>query len=190
MQVLKIKKDDTVLTLTSGGCNSLNLLLHGAGHVVSVDCNPAQSALLELKATGIRRGSYSISYTLRILLELIAHEKIDGPPAESQSTDNPLQLLYLLLSCKAPTAHRAYIACRQLQYNDFWKMFGEGKHTGIEKIYEAKLAPFLTQTSLRFWNSRLWYFIQGLYYQGGMVRLYALSWRLSSSCRCLKAMQA
>ena len=54
LQVLKINKDDTVLTLTSGGCNGLNLLLHGAGHVVSVDCNPAQSALLELKATGIR----------------------------------------------------------------------------------------------------------------------------------------
>ncbi len=52
--MLKINNDDTVLTLTSGGCNSLNLLLHGAGHVVSVDCNPAQSALLELKATGIR----------------------------------------------------------------------------------------------------------------------------------------
>ena len=61
--------------------------------------------------------------------------------------------------------------CRQLQFNDFWKMFGEGKHLGIDKIYEAKLAPFLTQTSLRFWNSRLWYFTQGLYYQGGMVRL-------------------
>ena len=43
-----------MLTLTSGGCNALNLLLHGAGHVVSVDCNPAQSALLELKATGIK----------------------------------------------------------------------------------------------------------------------------------------
>ena len=55
-QVLAISKADTVLTLTSGGCNALNLLLHGAGHVVSVDCNPAQSALLELKATAIRCG--------------------------------------------------------------------------------------------------------------------------------------
>lgn len=54
VQVLKINKRDEVLTLSSGGCNSLNLLLHGAGHVVSVDCNPAQSALLELKAAAIR----------------------------------------------------------------------------------------------------------------------------------------
>lgn len=53
-QVLMINGRDEVLTLSSGGCNTLNLLLHGAGHVVSVDCNPAQSALLELKATAIR----------------------------------------------------------------------------------------------------------------------------------------
>ena len=33
MQVLKVNSQDTVLTLTSGGCNALNLLLHGAGHV-------------------------------------------------------------------------------------------------------------------------------------------------------------
>ena len=50
-----------MLTLTSGGCNALNLLLHGAGNVVSVDCNPAQSALLELKATGIRCVSRHLS---------------------------------------------------------------------------------------------------------------------------------
>jgi betaine lipid synthase len=54
-QVMHINANDTVLTLTSGGCNGLNLLLNGAGHVVSVDCNPAQSSLLELKATAIQQ---------------------------------------------------------------------------------------------------------------------------------------
>ena len=69
-------------------------------------------------------------------------------------------------------------------------MFGEGKHLGIDKIYEAKLAPFLTQTSLRFWNSRLWYFKQGLYYQGGMVsslhpiRLFQLSLLAGKAGEC------
>ncbi len=48
-------------------------------------------------------------------------------------------------------------------------MFGEGVHTGVGELFEKKLAPFLTQTSLTFWRSRLWYFQQGLYYQGGMV---------------------
>ena len=30
---MKVNETDDVLTLTSGGCNALNLLLHGAGHV-------------------------------------------------------------------------------------------------------------------------------------------------------------
>lgn len=52
---MEINPGDTVLTLTSGGCNALNLLHKGAGTVVSVDCNPAQTALLELKAVAIKQ---------------------------------------------------------------------------------------------------------------------------------------
>lgn len=50
-------------------------------------------------------------------------------------------------------------------------MFGEGRHPNIKEIYDAKLAPFLTQASSNFWDSRLWYFEKGLYYQGGQVCL-------------------
>ena len=109
----RINANDTVLTLTSGGCNGLNLLIHGAGEVVSVDCNPAQSALLELKA----------------------------------------------------------VAIKQLEFEDVWQMFGEGVHPRIEDLYERKLAPFLSETSAKFWSKRLWYFKHGLYYQGGMGKL-------------------
>ena len=54
VQVLQIQEGDVCLTLTSGGCNALNLCIQGAAQVVSVDCNPAQSALLELKAVAIQ----------------------------------------------------------------------------------------------------------------------------------------
>ena len=60
-------------------------------------------------------------------------------------------------------------SCRQLPFEDFWQLFGEGKHPQAERLYEHKLAPFLTQTSHKFWKDRLWYFKQGLYYQGGQV---------------------
>lgn len=113
MKVMHINGNDTVLTLTSGGCNGLNLLLHGAGHVVSVDCNPAQSSLLELKATAIQ----------------------------------------------------------QLEFEDVWQLFGEGKHANIERLFETRLAPFLSQKAFSFWSTRLWYFKEGLYYQGGMGKL-------------------
>lgn len=55
---LDIKPTDTCLTLTSGGCNTLELLIAGAKMVVSVDVNPAQTALLELKSIAIQRLNY------------------------------------------------------------------------------------------------------------------------------------
>eukprot|EP00193_Tetraselmis_chui_P003477 CAMPEP_0177768144 /NCGR_PEP_ID=MMETSP0491_2-20121128/9552_1 /TAXON_ID=63592 /ORGANISM="Tetraselmis chuii, Strain PLY429" /LENGTH=701 /DNA_ID=CAMNT_0019284907 /DNA_START=236 /DNA_END=2341 /DNA_ORIENTATION=+ len=64
IEVLKISAKDTVLTLTSGGCNALNLVIHGAKEVVAVDCNPAQSALLELKKESIKRLEYADTWEL------------------------------------------------------------------------------------------------------------------------------
>ena len=106
---------DDVLTLTSGGCNSLSYALHGARRVVSVDCNPAQSSLLELKCVGVKH----------------------------------------------------------LAYEDFWLLFGEGRHPDFDRLYETRLAPFLSQTGKAFWDARKGYFSpsRGLYHQGGMGAL-------------------
>jgi betaine lipid synthase len=49
------------------------------------------------------------------------------------------------------------------------QLFGEGKHANIERLFETRLAPFLSQKAFSFWSTRLWYFKEGLYYQGGMV---------------------
>ena len=38
------------------------------------------------------------------------------------------------------------------------------------------LAPFMSQTAITFWQDRMWYFDQGLYYQGGMVSMYWQGW--------------
>lgn len=54
-QALELTSDDTVVVLTSAGCNALDYVLGGAGHVHAVDLNPSQNALLELKLAGIRR---------------------------------------------------------------------------------------------------------------------------------------
>jgi betaine lipid synthase len=112
-KVLRVAKDDVCLTLTSGGCNALNLLLHGAQQVVSVDCNPAQSSLLELKAA----------------------------------------------------------ALQQLDFEDVWLLFGEGRHPRARQLFDDRLSPLLSQKAIQFWRPRLWYFKQGLYYQGGMGKL-------------------
>ncbi len=51
---LKIKSNDIVLAITSGGCNVLGFLLFDPEIIYSIDINPAQSWLLELKIAAIK----------------------------------------------------------------------------------------------------------------------------------------
>jgi S-adenosylmethionine-diacylglycerol 3-amino-3-carboxypropyl transferase len=53
-RALQIGPNDTVLLITSAGCNALDYALAGPQHVYAVDVNPRQNALLELKIAGIR----------------------------------------------------------------------------------------------------------------------------------------
>ncbi|MBF0544719.1 MAG: DUF3419 family protein [Candidatus Riflebacteria bacterium] len=55
---LQVKPGESVLSVTSGGCNSLCLLLENPGRVVSMDFNPAQCALLEFKKAAISTFDY------------------------------------------------------------------------------------------------------------------------------------
>ena len=57
-QALELTAQDRVLVITSAGCNALDYLLAGAGHVYAVDMNPRQNALLELKLSAIRNLDY------------------------------------------------------------------------------------------------------------------------------------
>ncbi|OXM45189.1 DUF3419 family protein [Amycolatopsis alba] len=51
---LCLEPDDVVLSVTGSGCRTLNLLLGGPKKIVSIDANPLQNHLLELKMAGIR----------------------------------------------------------------------------------------------------------------------------------------
>ena len=52
---LNLDSDDTVMVITSAGCNALDYVLAGPKHVYAVDMNPRQNALLDLKIAGIKR---------------------------------------------------------------------------------------------------------------------------------------
>ena len=53
-QALQLTPQDTLLVITSAGCNTLDYALQGPARVHAVDANPRQTALLELKLAGIR----------------------------------------------------------------------------------------------------------------------------------------
>ena len=99
-QALKLTADDTVLVITSAGCNALDYALAGPKQVVAVDINPRQNALLDLKLAGIRN----------------------------------------------------------LQYEDFFAMFGEGRLPGATKIYQEKLRPALSEWPQRYWDRWIKFF--------------------------------
>jgi S-adenosylmethionine-diacylglycerol 3-amino-3-carboxypropyl transferase len=55
---MKLTAEDTVLVITSAGCNALDYALAGPKQVLAVDMNPRQNALLDLKLAGIRHLEY------------------------------------------------------------------------------------------------------------------------------------
>lgn len=61
---LELGPDDTVMVITSAGCNALDYALDSPKHVHAVDMNPRQNALLELKMAGIRALPYETFWEL------------------------------------------------------------------------------------------------------------------------------
>lgn len=57
-KAFQISPDDTVFTITSGGCNSLAFLLDDPQKVVALDMNPAQNYLLDLKMAAFKVLTY------------------------------------------------------------------------------------------------------------------------------------
>jgi S-adenosylmethionine-diacylglycerol 3-amino-3-carboxypropyl transferase len=57
-QALELKPTDSVLVITSAGCNALDYALCSPKEVHAVDMNPRQNALLELKLAAVRNLSH------------------------------------------------------------------------------------------------------------------------------------
>lgn len=54
LEGLEINQEDKILSITSGGCNTLTLLLKDPKEIIALDINSAQNYLLELKISAIR----------------------------------------------------------------------------------------------------------------------------------------
>jgi S-adenosylmethionine-diacylglycerol 3-amino-3-carboxypropyl transferase len=52
-RAFNLTSSDTVISITSAGCNPLNFLCQSPRKLISIDSNPAQTALLELKLAAI-----------------------------------------------------------------------------------------------------------------------------------------
>lgn len=97
---LELGPHDSVLVITSAGCNALDYVLTDPAHVYAVDMNPRQNALLELKIAGIK----------------------------------------------------------QLDYEDFFAMFGLGRLPRVREIYEQNLRKLLSPWSQNYWDKHVKFF--------------------------------
>ncbi|GAA5903303.1 class I SAM-dependent methyltransferase [Sporobolomyces salmoneus] len=94
------------------------------------------------------------------------HYAIDGNPRRIHTVDfNPCQghVLELKLAC-----------INSLEYEDFWLMFGEGKHPRFRELLDTKMSPFLSSHAYQFWRKNDKAFSDCFYlrgYSGHALRL-------------------
>lgn len=93
---LNLQNDDTVLVITSAGCNALEYALDEPKQIYAVDVNPKQNALLELKIAAIK----------------------------------------------------------ELDFEQFFQLFGCGKLADFSTIYNQQLRPHLSPTSQAYWDKQ------------------------------------
>jgi S-adenosylmethionine-diacylglycerol 3-amino-3-carboxypropyl transferase len=97
---LDLGPDDSVLVITSAGCNALDYALLGPRAVFAVDLNPRQNALLELKRAAIR----------------------------------------------------------ELEFDQFFAMFGRGRIDGHAALYGHRLRRHLSPPSAAYWDDHIRFF--------------------------------
>ena len=109
-RALQLNPDDTMLVITSAGCNVLDYALTGPKRIHAVDTNPRQTALLELKLAAVRN----------------------------------------------------------LDYPDFFALFGQGRHTHFHDLYRTLLRNDLSPFAQLYWDRNSDWFSAGesFYYRG------------------------
>lgn len=121
-EALQLRPQDTLLVITSAGCNVLDYALTGPRRIYAVDANPRQTALLELKLAAIR----------------------------------------------------------ELDFEDFFQVFGRGYHESFRSLYESKLRAGLSPFAREYWDRRAGWFTSswGSFYFHGLSGFVARAFRL------------
>lgn len=94
------------------------------------------------------------------------------------------------------------VAIRELDYDEFFQMFGRGRIAGYKEIYKKRLRPHLSRESVRIWDRHKRYFLgpgqakrPSFYYYGSsgmfawMMRMYVKMKRLKTPVEKLLAAQ-
>jgi S-adenosylmethionine-diacylglycerol 3-amino-3-carboxypropyl transferase len=170
-QALQLTPQDTVLLITSAGCNTLDYALAGAGRIHAVDANPRQNALLELKLAGIRTLSFEDYFllfgagrhpdfravygdVLRRELSEFAQGYWDRNGEWFCQKDPRDTFYYYGLSGLVARAFRAYLRVRPRLRESIEAMFEARSLEDQRQTYDRRVAPLMWSKGMKWTLSR------------------------------------
>ncbi len=168
-KALSITNNDTLLAITSAGCNVLDYALLGPRHIYAIDANPRQNALLELKIAGIRglefndffavfgRGFYprfEWLYERSLRPQLSAFARRWWDPRVKWFSSPHGSFYFHGLSGLVARAFRTYSAMRPQLGLGISALFGARNLAEQRAIYDERVAPQLWNRGVRWVLSR------------------------------------
>ncbi|WWD20259.1 hypothetical protein CI109_104735 [Kwoniella shandongensis] len=111
---------------------------------------------VDVKKLGINKDDHVLAITSAG--DNVLHYALAAQPARIHAVDmNP---------CQGHILELKLAAIQALEYNDFWMMFGEGRHPQFEKLLTTKLSPFLSSHAYAYWKAHSSQFSRNFYFRG------------------------
>jgi S-adenosylmethionine-diacylglycerol 3-amino-3-carboxypropyl transferase len=164
-RALQLGPDDSVMVISSAGCNALDYALDAPARIHAVDANPRQNALLELKIAAIRRLEFEDFFaifgegyhprfrdlyraSLRPELSEFARAWWDK---HYEWFTSPLGSFYYHgLSGLVARGFRAYFKLRPKLADDVQALFAAASLAAQRRIYDERIAPALWTPSMKW----------------------------------------
>jgi S-adenosylmethionine-diacylglycerol 3-amino-3-carboxypropyl transferase len=168
-RALALGPDDTVLVITSAGCNALDYALQAPRRIHAVDANPRQNALLELKIAGIRKlpfddyfamfgegyhARFAELYRLHLRDELSAFAQAWWDRHGGWFTSGRGSFYFHGLSGLVARGVRAYFATRPQLKRAMADLFAARDVAEQQAIYDERIAPQLWSKPVNWVISR------------------------------------
>ena len=166
---LGLTPGDTLMVITSAGCNVLDYALMAPRQIHAVDANPRQNALLELKLAGIRRLDHADFFAVfghgyhprfhEIYQDLLRAELSPTALAfwdkRAAWFGNPNGSFYFhgLAGIVART-FRAYLRMRPRLADSIQELFGTSSLDQQREVYDRRVKPLMWTPSLKWTLSR------------------------------------
>jgi S-adenosylmethionine-diacylglycerol 3-amino-3-carboxypropyl transferase len=164
-RALNLGPNDSVMVISSAGCNALDYALDAPARIHAVDANPRQNALLELKIAAIRRlehedffALFGVGYHPRF--RDFYRSSLRGELSDFARTwwdkhggwfTSPLGSFYYHgLAGLVARGFRAYFRLRPKLANDLQDLFAAADLTTQRRIYDERIAPALWTPGMKW----------------------------------------